>query len=135
MLKVYNVVERAYFQGECVHTYTYHFEVIRDEQEAKEFKRTTVYQWDNFAEWWNEWWWAINGCYCNLFKKRATIQFFNKNLYIHRKKTPQLDWTVVTTLEETSVSLKRILEFDSELAAKYLVERGISAINTVEQNR
>lgn len=121
MLKPYNVIYKFYYDGvrentEC-HT------LLLEEPLNEEITGTS------FDELWklkDAGYWVINWDRHKRKKGRAFGRRDALFCHVHEWKNNIRPWKIVITSEETTVSMERLMKFNTEKVIQYLKERGIT---------
>lgn len=137
MLKTYKVVEKVYICGVLESSWRRGF-VLKTEEEAEEYHKAHIYVYDTIEKIKE---WHKSEFYDNFCSRVVMIYSFggfgSKFLGLHSsninerfmvKDYSDFNVTVKYELEEVSISLKEIMECDSERAIQYLLERGITML-------
>ena len=122
MLKPYNVFYEFYYDGVCENTESH--TLLLEEPLNEEISGT------DFDTLWNlrckKGYFVINWARYERKKGRAFGRWDALFCHVHEWKNDIKPWKIVVTSEETTVSMKRLMEFKTEDVLQYLKERGIT---------
>ena len=121
MLKPYNVTYKFYYNGVCEHIE--HITHLLEEPFENEISGT------DFDGLWNfqrEFPSVIPWSRYERKKGRAFGRWDALFCHVHEWKNDIKPWKIVVTSEETTVSMERLMKFNTEKVIQYLKERGIT---------
>lgn len=121
MLKPYNVTYKFYYDGVCENTE--YATLLLEEPLNKEISGT------DFDGLWNlrcEGYYVINWARYERKKGRAFGRWDALFCHVHEWKNNIKPWKIVITSEETTVSMERLMQFNTDKVIQYLKERGIT---------
>lgn len=122
-MKPYNVTYEFYYDGKLENTEYY--TLLLEEPINKEIAGT------DFDTLWNlrceGRCFVVNWCRYERKKGRAFGRYDAFFCHVHEWKNDIKPWKIVVTSEETTISMERLMEFDTDKVIQYLKERGITA--------
>lgn len=135
MVKAYRIIEKTYICGELEKTWKCN-KVLYTEEEAAEYNENHTYIYNTIEDIKK---WHKREFYDNFCSRvRILYPFFGSKFlglyssetdkYYKLKDYPDFNVTVKYSLEETTVTLKEVMEENSDRAIQYLLERGITML-------
>ena len=121
MLKPYNVTYKFYYDGVCENTECH--TLLLEEPRNEEISGTDF---DTLWSLKDDGYWVINWNRYERKKGRAFCRWDALSCHVHEWKNDIKPWTIVVTSEETTVSMERLMKFDTDKVIQYLKERGIT---------
>ena len=122
MLKPYRVTHKFYYDGKFENTESH--TLLLEEPINEEISGT------DFDTLWNlrceKGCFVINWACYERTKGRAFGRWDAHFCHVHEWKNDIKPWKIVVTSEETTVSMERLMNFESEDVIQYLKERGIT---------
>ena len=122
MLKPYNVTYKFYYDGVLENTECHTFlleEPLNEEIAGTDFDTL----WKLRCE---KGYFVINWGRCERKKGRAFGRWDALFCHVHEWKNDIKPWKIVVASEETTISMARLMKFDTDKVIQYLKERGIT---------